>query len=159
MIQALCHFLWTKLVEVAAEVWAHLTHSCVWMWWNRYRMYKLFLCLTVLSLVKWKPSVHPKVNIQQVLDVQQSSCRITVCPCFLHIRLHTHAPPLPIPLGSQQWLAALHSPTMGWAPYPAPIPCSPYIEIQTLAPGSLLTQAEASLAWEQVWLNHTGWHP
>lgn len=94
MIQALCHFLWTKLAEVAAEVWAHLTHSCVWMWWNRYRMYKLFLCLTVLSLVKWKPSVHPKVNILQALDVQQSSCKITVSlfPAYPPARTRTPSP-------------------------------------------------------------------
>lgn len=137
VIQAPCHFLWTKLTEVAAAVWAHLTHSCVRMWWNMYRMYILFLYLAVLSLLKGKPSVHPKVNIQQVLDMHQSSYEITVCPCFLHIHLHTHTPPLPIPPGSQQWVAALHSYRMGWAG--APAPCSLYIEIQRLAPGCLLT--------------------
>lgn len=121
VIQAPCHFLWTKLTEVAAAVWAHLTHSCVRMWWNMYRMYILFLYLAVLSLLKGKPSVHPKVNIQQVLDMHQSSYKITVCPCFLHIHLHTHTPPLPIPPGSQQWLAALHSYRMGWAGAPAPL--------------------------------------
>lgn len=105
--QALYHFLWIKLAEVAAEVWAHLTRSPVWMRWNIYRKHTvpLFGCI-----------ISPEGNACRLLCASQGQCTasseyasvlqqnhwLSLFPT--HPQARMRARPLPTPLGCQQCL-------------------------------------------------------